>query len=120
LSRVPMSAVAACALALALPVATAAKRVPTEAERAALLHALGPLTARERSCMGWDISLSNDGRFASASLSFLLTRRCLRYAHNGDPVSELKGGGWGVVFDGSGPPPCSLHVPRDLGLGCID
>jgi hypothetical protein len=96
--------------------AAQAKRPPRSGEREAITAALPAYFRSEPvGCVWLDISVSNNGRYATASPVYLnaLHPPCARYAANGYWILK-KTTRWRIVFAGSERPKCSLGVPRDL------
>jgi hypothetical protein len=116
-----LAALAATTGIAALVAAVAdARRPPTFNERVAITRALpAEILAYPAGCVRFVIAVSNDGRYARAAPNYLIPRPvppgdpCVRYASNGYWLLA-RGRGWKVVYNGSGGPPCSLGIPRDL------
>lgn len=116
------TAVAALAvLAAGFPATTHAARAPTRIERVYITRAL---PAYDRSlpagCVFFDTRVSTQAPYARVDPVYLVdwnrsSDPCARYAANGfyllRRVSVTR---WRIVHNGSDPPPCSLHIPRDL------
>ena len=102
--------------ALALPSAAAAARLPTPAERTAIVRALpADLRAVPASCVRLRLRVSTSGRWARATPLYLnaTTLPCSRYASNGFWLLE-RSPRWTIAYEGSDPPPCSLDAPHGL------
>jgi len=115
-----ISVVVALTFALVFTASAPAAREPTFKEREALTAALPPWLQREPvGCVWLDIRVSNNGRYATAGPVYLnaLHLPCLRYAANGFWILK-KTTRWKIIYNGSGPSSCSLHVPKDLITGC--
>jgi hypothetical protein len=111
-ARIAVS-VAACAACVSVTTASAARQ-PTPAERTAVLAVVHrELPQVPAKCVRTAVTISNNGRYALARPTFSTTRACIRYAANGFFVLA-KAPRWHVIYNGSDPPRCSLHVPRDL------
>jgi hypothetical protein len=96
-------------------------RGPTFREREALTAALPAYDRREPvGCVFLQTLVSSNGRYAQVTPLYLNASRmpCLRYAANGGWILE-KTTRWRIIFTGSDPPPCSLHVPLELPHVCI-
>ncbi len=114
-----LSLVAVAALALAVTAAASAARVPSPAERQGITNALPSfIRAIPAGCVWLDERVSADANYASVGLLFLNTvpphTQCLRYASNGAFILQKTRGKWRVIYNGSDPPRCSLHIPADL------
>ena len=102
--------------ALALPAAATAARLPTSAERTAIVRALpADFRAVPASCVRLRIRVSTSGRWARATPFYLnaTTLPCSRFASNGFWILE-RSPRWTIAYEGSDPPPCSLEVPHGL------
>ncbi len=99
-----------------------ASRPPTLNERSALMLAMPSWLAKDPvGCVFVVMSVSNNSQYAMVGAEFLNATRspCDRYAFNGFWLLKKTKARWGIIFHGSNPPPCSLHVPRDLASGCL-
>ena len=111
-------------LLLSSLVASAA-RAPRPAERLAILrtlHARSPGPAMPIDCANYVIRVSQNPLWASVGVKYLTSDPvCLRYAAN-PGLTILKRPSavrWKIVYGGSDPPPCSMHVPKDLWNECL-
>jgi hypothetical protein len=120
MSRLVLCTAVVAAVAAGVCAGVEAKRLPTLAERAAIVGALPTgLTGEPVRCTAIDVTVSGDGRWAQATpVFFVQNKGCLRYAANGWFFLHRVGARWKVAFNGSEAPPCSLHVPRDLASTC--
>ena len=114
-------AVAAALAALAASAAATAARAPTHNERVAIVRALpAEIRAYPAGCVVFEVSVSGNGRWAKASMDYLIPSPppnndpCVRYASNGAWLLERTNTTWKVVYEASELPGCSLGAPRDL------
>jgi hypothetical protein len=107
--------VTAALLGTAFASAAAAARQPTPSEFRSVYAALPKfIRAVPRKCVRFEITVSNNGRYAKVVPAFLNASKqpCLKYASNGYWILR-KTTRWKIVFNGSDPP-CSLGIPADL------
>jgi hypothetical protein len=103
-------------VAFALVGDASAAREPTRAEREAITAALPQYNRTvPAGCEYLDIKVSSlaKGWAVVVPVWFVHIKPCLRYAADGYYILRLTGH-WRIAFNGSDPPPCSLHAPRDL------
>src|SRR4051812_26104122 len=81
--RLRLTFIAAFPALAAVPAVAQAKRLPSEAERAQLVGLQAKLSAARRACIGWQVDVSDDGRFATVGATFLPSRRCQAMGFNG-------------------------------------
>ena len=114
-------ALAATLAALAVPTAGTAARTPTHNERVAIVRALpAEVRAYPAGCVVFAVSVSRNGRWAKASMDYLIPNPppnddpCVRYTSNGAWLLERTAAAGKVVYEASEQPGCSLGAPRDL------
>jgi hypothetical protein len=109
----------ACVLFAASAGTAAALRQPTLNERSAITAALpAGLRAVPAGCLWFDITITNNGRYAEVEPTYLVRKACIRYAANGFLILH-KVTRWKIIWSGSDPPYCRLHVPRELVKVCL-
>ena len=103
-------------MALAAGLPADAARQPSLAEREAVTAALPHwIQGYPVGCVWLRTTIANAGGYAKVMPVFLnaTSGPCVKYASNGYWILK-KQSGWRVIYSGSEPPACSLHVPRDL------
>jgi hypothetical protein len=107
------------ALAVVAPSVGLGARQPSLSEREAITRALPALFRHAPvECIFVKINVSTKNpRYAYVAAQPLnadvKASGCLKYAHNGFYIVR-KTARWRIIYEGSDPPRCSLHVPRDL------
>jgi hypothetical protein len=89
---------------------------PSFPEREAVTAALPQgLRAIPAGCVWLDVTVANAGGYAKVMPVFLNATKapCMKYASNGFFILK-KQARWRIIYSGSDPPGCKLHVPRDL------
>jgi hypothetical protein len=109
--------VLACLALLVVAVPAFAARPPSFPEREAITAAL-PQSLRSipTGCVWLDVTVANAGGYAKAAPIFLNATKapCVKYASNGFFILKKQRSRWRIMYQGSDPPACKLHVPRDL------